>query len=183
VTVKVNLGAGNNIISGYVNHDLAALNGIDIVHDLNIYPWPWSDDSVEEIKMHDVLEHLDDFMKAMEEIYRILAPGGRCHISVPYWNSWSAHADPTHKRGFHEVTFKFFDSTSPYCQKRPYYTNARFKLISEHFVLAPFGPYFYIPGVGEVVVSRSWSKRLVGFIGNYLISNLIHDLRIVLQKA
>jgi SAM-dependent methyltransferase len=180
--MKVNLGAGTDLLVGYVNHDITALPGIDIVHNLNQYPWPWADDSIAEIKMYDVLEHLDDFMKAMEEISRVLAPGGRCHISVPYWNSWCAHADPTHKRGFHEITFRFFDPESVYCQVRPYYTRARFKVVSEQFILAPFGPYFALPGVGEVTISRPWSKRIVGLIGNYFISNLIHDLRLVLQK-
>lgn len=180
--MKVNLGAGTDVLNGYVNHDVADLAGIDVVHDLNQYPWPWDDGSVQEIKMYDVLEHLNDFMRAMEEISRILASGGRCMVSVPYWNSWCAHADPTHKRGFHEITFRFFDPESVYCQERPYYTKARFRIIEEEFVLAPFSPYFALPGVGEIHVRRAWSKKIVGLIGNYLISNLIHDLRLTLEK-
>ncbi len=180
--MKLNLGAGSEILAGYVNHDVVALPGIDVVHNLNKYPWPWADGSAEEIRLFDVLEHLDDFMKAMEEISRILPAGGRCHVSVPYWNSWCAAADPTHKRGFHEITFRFFDPDSPYCMDRPYYTRARFRVVSEQFILAPFGPYYYLPGVGEVTVRRKWSKKIVGLIGNYFISNLIHDLRVVLEK-
>lgn len=180
--MKVNLGAGSDVLAGYVNHDLAALPGIHVVHNLNQYPWPWADGSIDEIKMYDVLEHLDDFMKAMEEIFRVLAPGGRCHVSVPYWNSWCAYADPTHKRGFHEITFRFFDPESVYCQERPYYTKARFRIIEEEFVLVPFSPYFALPGVGEILVRRAWSKKLVGLVGNYFISNLIHDLRLTLEK-
>ena len=114
--MKIHLGAGRDILTGYINHDLVALLGIDVVHNLNHYPWPWADSSVEEIRVFNVLEHLDDFMKAMEEISRILAPGGHCHISVPYWNSWCVPADPTHKRGFQEITFRFFDPESIYCQ-------------------------------------------------------------------
>ena len=182
VKVKVNLGAGSDILAGYVNHDLAALPGIDVVHNLNQYPWPWADGSIDDIKMYDVLEHLDDFMKAMEEIYRVLAPGGQCRVSVPYWNSWCAYADPTHKRAFHELTFRFFDPESVYCQARPYYTKVRFRIISEEFVLAPFSPYFAIPGVGEILVRRAWSRKIIGLIGNYFISNLIHDLRLTLEK-
>ncbi len=180
--VKVNLGAGADILAGYVNHDLFGLPGIDVIHNLNQYPWPWADGSVDEIKMYDVLEHLDDFMKAMEELFRILAPGGRCLISVPYWNSWCAHADPTHKRGFHEITFRFFDPEFVYCKERPYYTQARFKVVEEKFILVPFSPYFELPGVGEIAVSRTLSKRVVGLIGNYFISNLIQDLQLVLEK-
>jgi len=180
--VKVNLGAGGDLLAGYINHDLVALPGIAVVHDLNQHPWPWASGSVEEIKIYDVLEHLNDFIGAMEEISRILVPGGRCHVSVPYWNSWCVSADPTHQRGFHELTFRFFDPESVYCQERPYYTKARFNIVSEEFILVPFSPYFGLPGVGEISVSRAWSRRVVGLIGNYFISNLIHDLRLVLEK-
>ena len=50
-------------------------------------------------------DHLDDFILAMEEIYRILKFGGKLYIKVPYWNSSYTFMDPTHKRGFHENTF------------------------------------------------------------------------------
>ena len=180
--MKLNLGAGSDILAGYVNHDLAKLPGIDVVHDLNQYPWPWPDASIEEVKAWDVIEHLDDFIKAIEEISRVLVPGGCCHVSVPYWNSWCVPADPTHKRGFHETTFQFFDPDSPYCRTRPYYSTARFKIVSEEFVLAPFGPYYYLPGVGEVTIRRVWARKIVGLIGNYFIGNLIHALRVVIQK-
>ncbi len=38
---NLNLGAGKDIVDGYINHDIVELPGIDIVHDLNVFPWPW----------------------------------------------------------------------------------------------------------------------------------------------
>ena len=181
--MNLNLGAGNIILDGYVNHDVAQLEGIDVVHDLNIFPWPWKDGSINEIQAQNLIEHLDDFMSVMEEIYRVLAPRGKCFISVPYWNSWCVPADPTHKRGFHEVTFKFFDPSSIYCLERPYYSHARFSIVDEAFILAPFGPYLALPWVGEIRVSSKIGKRIIGLLGNYFINNLIHDLRLTLQKV
>lgn len=178
---KLNMGAGTDIRVGYINHDIAPLSGIDCVHDLNVYPWPWHDASFEQIVANDVIEHLDDFMKAMEELHRILKPEGRIKLSVPYWNSWCAHADPTHHRGFHELTFRFFDPESPYCKARPYYTNARFKIIEETFILAPFSPYFHLPGVGEIKIHGRISKRLIGWLGNHL-SNVILAIHLILEK-
>ena len=181
--MKLNLGAGGDIKDGWINHDLAYIPGIDVVHDLNKYPWPWPDNSVDEIKIHDVLEHLNDFILAMEEIWRVLKPGGMVYISVPYYNSWSFAADPTHKRGFHEITFRFFDPESSYCKSRFYYTNARFKIEDEVFILAPFNPYFVIPLIGEIRVRSKLGKFFVGVIGNYFITNLIQDLRLTLKKT
>lgn len=180
--LKLNIGAGTDILPGWINHDVATLPNIDCVHDLNVRPWPWESGSVSEIKIYDVLEHLDDLIPSLEEIWRILEPGGICRVSVPYWNSWCAAADPTHRRAFHEITFQFFDPASPYCQTRPYYSTARFSIVEEEFILVPFNPYFLLPGVGEFAVRRRVAKRIIGLIGNYFISNLIQDLRVVLRK-
>jgi SAM-dependent methyltransferase len=178
---KLNIGAGTDIRPGYINHDLSSLEGIDCVHDLNVYPWPWADGSFEEVIANDVLEHLDDFMRAMEELHRILSSGGKVKLTVPYWNSYCAHADPTHRRGFHELTFRFFDPTSPYCQERPYYTKARFNVAEEAFILVPFSPYFQLPFVGEIIVRNRIVKRLTGWIGNH-ISNVILAISLTLEK-
>jgi SAM-dependent methyltransferase len=180
--MKLNLGSGTDLLDGYVNHDIAKLPGIDIVHNLNSTPWPWDSSAIDEIKIYDVLEHLDDFMSAMEEIWRILIPGGICRLRVPYWNSWCAYADPTHKRSFHELTFDFFDPRSPYCQQRHYYTHARFLIKEISFVICPFSPYFSIPGLREIKISNPIARRLLGLIGGF-ISNLILDIEVVLIKA
>jgi len=178
---KINLGAGADIKKDFINHDIVALKNIDSVHDLNKYPWPWADNSIDEVLASDVLEHLNDFITPMEEIYRILKPGGKTIIKVPYWNSSSASIDPTHKRGFHELTFSFFDPSKPYCKLRPYYTSARFTIISETFVLNPFQPYFKIPFISNLKIKNKISKKIIGFIGNTL-NNIILDLEIELKK-
>jgi SAM-dependent methyltransferase len=179
---KLNLGAGTVLYPEFINHDIASLEGIDCVHDLNSYPWPWANDTFEEIIANDVIEHLDNFMMAMEELHRILKPGGQVKLSVPYWNSWCAHADPTHRRGFHELTFHFFDPDSPYCKARPYYTKARFKIVEEAFLLAPFTPYFPIPWIRQVKVRGRIIKRFIGFIGNHF-SNIILGINLTLKKV
>lgn len=181
--MKLNLGAGQDIIEGWVNHDIVSIKGVDIVHNLNIIPWPWASDSIDEIKLYDVLEHLDDFMLAIQEVWRILKPGGRVYVSVPYYNSWSFAADPTHKKGFHELTFRFFDPSSSYCKDRSYYTNVRFHIENECFMLSLFNPYVIIPFLGSIRVSSRVGKFLIGLVGNYFISNLIQDLRLELIKT
>ena len=46
---KLNLGAGKDIRRDYVNHDIADIDGIDVVHNLNNFPWPWGEDRFDEI--------------------------------------------------------------------------------------------------------------------------------------
>lgn len=181
MTTKLNLGAGTDIRAGYVNHDIATLDGIDIIHDLNVFPWPWGDAEFDEILAYDLVEHLDDFMSVMEELYRIAKPGAILTIKVPYWNSTTCYADPTHKHGFHEMRFRFFDPDSPLCQERYYYSHARFHIKKETFIIAPFYPYLPVPGLRLIRIHRKFSRRLIGFIGN-LFSNIILDLEVELQK-
>jgi SAM-dependent methyltransferase len=180
--MKLNLGAGTDIRPEYVNHDIAKLPGIEVCFNLNTYPWPWEDNSFEEIVANDLIEHLDDFLLAMNEIHRILSLGGVISLTVPYWNSCYRYIDPTHKYGFHEDTFKFFDPTSHYCQDRHYYTSARFSIEKELFLIAPFIPYFWIPGMKEIKIKNSFAKRIIGFIGNIFLSNLILGLQMEMRK-
>jgi len=178
---KLNLGAGNDIKEGYINHDISQLPSIDIVHNLNIYPWPWEDDYFDEILVLDVLEHLDDFVKAMDELYRVLKAGGSVTIRVPYWNHSCAYIDPTHKRGFHEHTFRFFDINSSYYKERGYYTSAKFEIINELLVLSPGAPspivrLFVIKNIKSRVM-----KAIVSWFGNH-VSNVISDVQVVMLK-
>ena len=179
---KLNLGSGNNIKADFINLDFKQDTGVDKVHNLNNYPWPFESESFKEIEAKNVLEHLDNFILAMEEIYRISSPGGLVKISVPYWNSSFAYIDPTHKKGFHELTFSFFDPEADYCRERPYYSKARFKIKSFSFGIAPFAPYISIPFVKEIEIKNKILKKIIGLIGN-IFSNIILELRLELERV
>lgn len=181
-SMNINLGSGSDIRENFINHDIFKLPGIDVVHDLNIYPWPWLDNCADTVVAKDVLEHLYNFMAAMEEIYRILKPGGRVFISVPYWNSVSCHGDPTHQRGFHELTFRFFDPDSSLCKERHYYSQARFRVIGETFVISPFAPYLQLPGLRLRRVRGKFAKRIIGLLAS-IFSNVILDLELELIRV
>ncbi len=183
VPVKLNLGAGRDIRVGWVNHDISQIFGIDVVHDLNIRPWPWGDLSVGEVIMKDVLEHLDDFLQPMEELWRILIPGGKVTIRVPFMDSWSFFADPTHKRSFCEATFGFLDPSSPYCRERSYYSHARFYIRSTSLICAPFIPYFTFPIKGDFRVTRRFPRAIIGLVTTYFLRNLVQDIEVDLEKC
>ncbi len=130
---KLHLGCGHLIKEGWINHDLAALPGVDVVHDLRVFPWPWADGEFDEVHADNVLEHLPDTIRTMEEIYRITSPGARVFLGVPFWNSFEAWGDPTHARLFSEEIFEFFDPTTWRGAQRAYYTKAHFKILEIAF--------------------------------------------------
>lgn len=107
--LRLNLGSGDNLFEGFKNVDIKEhAPNVDISHDLNVYPWPFEDNSVDEIYMFQCLEHLDDHNRAMKEIYRILKPGCRAKITVPHFTWHFAFHDPTHKHFFGYYTFQYY---------------------------------------------------------------------------
>jgi len=95
----LNLGAGNKIIAGAVNHDLQKHRPeIDVAHDLNLLPWPWRDESFDKIVAVSVFEHLEiNLVAVLDECHRLLRPGGVVAMKLPLWSAERAHDDPTHR--------------------------------------------------------------------------------------
>jgi hypothetical protein len=98
--LKLNLGSGQNPQPGFVNVD--KFGEPDLKWDLEVFPWPWPDNSASEITLNHVLEHLgasaDVFIGIMKELYRISAPGATIRIAVPHPRHDNFINDPTHVR-------------------------------------------------------------------------------------
>lgn len=105
---RLNLGAGYDILIGWVNTDIVGLPGIDVVHDLDVTPWPWEDETFTEVRAADVFEHVDKPIAFMNEAWRILKPGGFLRIRSPYWRHENAYTDPTHRRFCTERTWDYW---------------------------------------------------------------------------
>jgi cyclopropane fatty-acyl-phospholipid synthase-like methyltransferase len=106
--MRLNLGAGSELVPGWVNHDIVPLPGIGVVHDLDTFPWPWDDATAEQVRAYDVFEHVEHPLEFMRECHRVLAPGGVLHLHTAYWLSPNAHTDPTHRRSCTEQTFDYW---------------------------------------------------------------------------
>jgi SAM-dependent methyltransferase len=107
---KLNLGGGKKTVKNTLNVDMYDGQSCDIRHDLNVFPYPFRDNSVSYCILDNVLEHLDDPILVLKELHRILAPNGTAEIFVPYFRHGGAYQDPTHKHFFHENYFDYFSS-------------------------------------------------------------------------
>jgi len=114
--VFLNLGCGFRKKKGCINVDAFDICEPDIVHDLNVFPYPWADDSIDGIIMWHVLEHLDDWWGAFLECARILKPGARLSIHVPDESSSSAITYRDHNHVFCVWTFRGITGDQPYGQ-------------------------------------------------------------------
>ncbi len=98
--LRLNLGCGMNRVDGYLNVD--RYGEPDVRHDLEVFPWPWPDDSVSEILLIHVLEHLGRdatvYLEIWKELYRVCQDGATILIVVPHHRHEYFFNDPTHVR-------------------------------------------------------------------------------------
>ena len=95
--MKVNLGSGNRPQVGYVNLDNREVCRPDVIADIND-GLPFKNDSIDEIRAYDFLEHIPigKTVGAVQEIWRVLKPGGLFDSKTPSTDGRGAFQDPTH---------------------------------------------------------------------------------------
>lgn len=135
-SIRISLGAGTEPEEGFVNVDIVSLPGIDVVHNLMHFPYPFADNSANYIKAKDLIEHLathlhdgrSTILAFIEECYRILEPGGTLWIQTPGHNADFLWIDPTHVRGFDVRSMDFFDPETDFGRSTGFYSDAKFKV-------------------------------------------------------
>jgi len=123
----LDLGCGKKKRLGTIGVDHSDRHNADIIHDLNVFPYPFENDSIDKVYLDNVLEHLNDPMRVMEEIHRICKIGAHVKVIVPYFRSLYAFTDPTHKHFFAVNSFAFYDPDHIICQRYDY-IETRFKV-------------------------------------------------------
>ena len=117
--MKLNLGCSNDIKEGYVNIDISNPWNLDIqIHDLNETPYPFENNTFDEVFASHIIEHLNDFHKTITEIHRVCLPGARVIIKAPFFLSTKHYGDPSHKIPF---SYRKFDNYTIIEGKVPFY--------------------------------------------------------------
>ena len=153
--MKLNLGAGTDIKAGYINTDKVSLPGIDVVHNLNAFPWPFKDNQFDEVYCSRILEHVSDLQRTMKEIRRISAHNAVIKIRVPHFSCGVSYRDPTHKRLFSYFTFDYFTDDCPYASVKFNIISRRLNFTREHLT---FLNYIVNPiiNISPMLYERLW---------------------------
>jgi SAM-dependent methyltransferase len=147
---KLNMGCGLDIKEGYINLDLRDDINVDVIHNLNKFPYPFKDNEFDEILCKNVLEHLENTREVLKELKRIIKKDGVIILEVPYYKNKGAFRDPTHRRFFTEDMF-------------PEYFNRDFDILQNELVctgkfrkLIPFKRVFnyFLWGVYDILRIR-----------------------------
>jgi SAM-dependent methyltransferase len=123
----LDLGSGfDRCIVDALTVDKVADTKPDVIHDLDVYPWPFPDSYFEEVYCLDTIEHLRDIVRTMEEIHRIARGGARVHITTPHFSCSNSYTDPTHLHHLGLFSFDYFTGDNQW----GFYSKSRFKKIS-----------------------------------------------------
>ncbi len=92
--MKLNLGSGAmqgkreafySKDEGWINVDMFDYPGVGVVLDFEESDLPFDDNSVEEVHMVDIIEHITGGrqLPILKEVFRVLQHGGKCTIQTP----------------------------------------------------------------------------------------------------
>jgi hypothetical protein len=119
--MRFDLACGQNKQDGFIGIDVQKIDGVDMVFDLEEYPWPIEDDCAEELFCSHFVEHTRDLCAFMDEAWRICRDGATVTLVHPYYTSIRAWQDPTHLRAINEVTWYYFSREWREQQKLDHY--------------------------------------------------------------
>ena len=163
----LDLGGAHNPQPGYETVDMRDAHIIADLRD----PWPFKDDSVGVIRAHHTLEHLPDVVHAMNEAYRVMAPGAFFFIEVPSvvalevggkrFEPHGAFRDPTHRSFFTPQSFWYYTDRN-YARFIPEFTG-RFQVSRIHPYVMGVGPAAVPVIAAELICLKPpYNERPVG---------------------
>jgi SAM-dependent methyltransferase len=127
----LDFGCGLRKRPGAIGIDVNPRSSADVIHDLNQFPYPFPDNSFDEIFCDNVIEHLDNVVMVMEELHRIAKPSAEVIVIVPFYPHRQAHTDPTHKHYFGIHSFDYFIEGTAYAGFQ--YSKTKYDMLSVEF--------------------------------------------------
>lgn len=120
----LDIGCGKNKMKGAIGIDIANVEGVDYVINIDKEKLPFADNYFSKVYCIHVLEHCENIIEVMNEIYRVCKSNALIMMIVPYGNSMRYLQDPTHKTPITEDVVKKYLCTSEYVQQ---YSDMGFK--------------------------------------------------------
>ena len=167
--MKLNLGSGLNSEEGYINVDKLDLPTVDIVQDLEAYPFPFEDNSVDEVLCRHFICHLNDLTSFLEEIHRILKPKGKLRIYAPHFSSDNFKTDPTHKTSVGHRSMNYYSDMKHWKLK---YSKRSYKILIKYMTFFQYDlrkkplNIFYWTGFELLInkLPRVYEKFFTGYL-------------------
>lgn len=175
--MRLDLACGTQPQPGYEGVDRYPGPHVDHVQNLFADRWKWASESVEAVWCSHFVEHVPNLGQFMNEVWRILVPGGIATIVHPYQFSLRAWQDPTHVRALNEVSWQYYNADARVAMGVDHYLDisADFEIVDVQFILSPEWQ--------KAVIDNGWtmeSQELLYAIRHSV--NVVDDLYVVLRK-
>ena len=169
----LDLGCGRAKIAGSVGIDIAVASEADIRHDLGRFPYPVEDSRFEVIFCRNVIEHVPDVVRLMEEIHRIGRPGAEVLVTTPHFSSVYSYQDPTHVRHLSMESLDYFTADTRHSN---FYTSCRFEIVERRLDFGRSIPFSWIAKGLFALSPRRYEKH---FAFMFPANSLFFRLRVV----
>ena len=168
----LDVGCGRDKVPGAIGIDYAAAAAADVRHDLNIFPWPITG-QFDAVVMRNFIEHTGDIVRLMEEVHRILRPGGDLLITTPHFSSVYSYQDPTHRWHLSYESLEYFCADTRHSN---FYSGCRFEIVGRGF---DFGRSFPFSQIARLLAGLSVRKYEKHFAWIFPANSLWFHLRAV----
>lgn len=135
--IRLDLGCGTKKHPLSFGVDKVAHDGVDLVHDLTVTPWPLPDACAHSVFLIHVWQEIPRaaVLPFMEELHRVCQPGAEIFVAGYYGLGWRFVADPRAVNPATDTTFCYFDPKSDFYQA--FTPKAQFTVA--HFLRVPMG--------------------------------------------
>jgi SAM-dependent methyltransferase len=152
----LDVGCGRNKFPKSTGIDFAANSLADVRHNLNIFPYPLAESRYQVILLRNVIEHLQDVVRLMEEIHRVAVPGADVLITTPHFSSLYSYQDPTHIRHLALESMDYFIEDTKHSN---FYSDRRFKIAGKGLDFGKSFPFSLIAKGLFALSARKYEKH------------------------
>ncbi|HXQ20210.1 MAG TPA: methyltransferase domain-containing protein [Candidatus Acidoferrales bacterium] len=104
----LDVGCGHRKATDSIGIDVRRYPGVDIVHDLEVFPWPLESDRFDLVICSHIIEHIHNVPRFLKEIHRLCTDGADVRIDTPHFSSLDSWTDPSHRQHLALHSFDFF---------------------------------------------------------------------------
>lgn len=182
---KLDIGCGNNKLSGYIGIDILDYPEVDIVDDyLNVLE-VIEDSKISTIHCSHFLEHISNPSQFLTACSKVLKQGGTIQIDVPHFSNPYYYSDPTHVMFYGLYTFSYLAQCDLFKRKVPkYYNSYDFKVKSLHLVFKS-SPPFYLRHIIKKILGYPFTKyAFLQEIWEEFLSKVLpaYEMKVILVK-
>ena len=109
----LDVGCGKHKTPGAIGMDFNPKTKADVIHNLDEFPYPFPDNEFDLIIGNQVIEHVDNVLAVVAELYRIAKPGAIIRLDTPHYSDVASFTDPTHRHHLTTESFAYFTGKRP----------------------------------------------------------------------